>query len=60
MTLSHGCDGLSARRMAVLWTFCGPSLCRHDRRELMRNALRFGIVPEYLFFEELELTITRL
>ena len=38
VTLPHGCDGLSARRMAVLWTFRGPSLCRHVRRELMRNA----------------------
>jgi hypothetical protein len=24
--------------MAVLWTFREPSLCRHVRRELMRNA----------------------
>ena len=39
MTLPHGCNGLSARRLAGLWTFCGPSLCRHGRRELMRNAL---------------------
>src|SRR5438093_7560971 len=26
--------------MGVLWTFREPSLCRHVRRELMRNALR--------------------
>jgi hypothetical protein len=25
--------------MAVLWTFRTPSLCRHMRRELLRNAL---------------------
>jgi hypothetical protein len=36
--LPHGCDGLSARRMAVLWTFREPSLCRHVRCELLRNA----------------------
>jgi hypothetical protein len=39
VTLLHGCDGLNARRMAVLWTFREPSLCRHVRRELLRNAL---------------------
>src|SRR5215468_6919440 len=39
VTLPHGCDGLSARRMAVLWTFREPSLCRHVHRELLRNAL---------------------
>jgi hypothetical protein len=38
VTLPHGCTGLSARRMAVLWTFREFSLCRHARRELMRNA----------------------
>ena len=38
VTLPQGCDGLSARRMAVLWTFREFSLCRHARRELMRNA----------------------
>src|SRR5262245_16753948 len=38
VTLSHGCNGLSPRRMAVLWTFREPSLCRHVRRELLRNA----------------------
>jgi hypothetical protein len=39
VTLPHGRDGLSARRMAVLWTFRAPSLCRHVHRELMRNAV---------------------
>ena len=39
VTLPHGRDGLSARRMAVLWTFCEPSLYRHVRREFMRNAM---------------------
>ena len=39
MTLPHGRDGLSARRMAVLWTFREPSLYRHGRREFMRNAM---------------------
>ena len=38
VTRAHGCDGLSARRMAVLWTFHAPSLCRHVRRALLRNA----------------------
>src|SRR3989442_7419874 len=38
VTRPHGCNGLSARRMAVLWTFREPSLCRHGRRELLRNA----------------------
>ena len=37
VTLPHGCDRLSARRMAVLWTLCEPSLCRHMHRELLRN-----------------------
>ncbi len=40
VTLPHGRDGLSARRMAVLWTFRAPSLCRHVRRECMRDAAR--------------------
>ena len=40
VTLLHGCDGLNARRMAVLWTFREPSLCRHVRRAFMRNAWR--------------------
>jgi hypothetical protein len=39
VTLPHGCDGLSARRMAVWWTFREPSLCHHVRHELLRNAL---------------------
>ena len=39
VTLPHGCNGLSARRMAVLWTFRAPSLCRHVPHELMRNAV---------------------
>ena len=34
----QGRDGLSARQMAVLYTFREPSLCRHVHRELMRNA----------------------
>src|SRR5262249_29648751 len=38
MALPHGCDGLSTRRMAMLWQFRQPSRCRHVRRELMRNA----------------------
>ena len=37
VTLPHGCNGLSARRMAVLWTFCAPSLCRLVHHELMRS-----------------------
>ena len=39
MTRPQGCDGLSARRRAVWWTFREPSLGRHVRRELLRNAL---------------------
>jgi hypothetical protein len=39
VTLPHGRNGLSARRMAVWWTFRELSRCRHVRRELMRNAL---------------------
>ena len=39
VTLPHGCDELSARRMAVLWTFCAPSLGRHVPHELLRNAV---------------------
>jgi hypothetical protein len=38
VTLAHGCDGLRAPRMAVLGTCRAPSLCRHVRRELLRNA----------------------
>jgi hypothetical protein len=40
VTLPHGRGGLSARRMAVLHTFCEPSLCRQVHREFMRSALR--------------------
>ena len=39
VTLPQECDGLSARRMAVLWTFRAPSLCRHVHRELLRSAV---------------------
>ena len=39
VTLPQERDGLSARRMAVLWTFREPSLCRHVHREFMRNAV---------------------
>ncbi len=39
VTLPPGCDGLSARRMALLWTFREPSRCRHVHRELLRNAV---------------------
>src|SRR2546429_4649935 len=38
VTLPPGCDGLRARRMAVVWTFREPSLGRHGRRAFMRNA----------------------
>ena len=37
--LPHGRGGLSARRMAVLWTFREPSLCGHVPHALMRNAV---------------------
>jgi hypothetical protein len=40
VTLPHGCDGLNARRVGVLWTFREPSQCRHVRREFMRNTWR--------------------
>src|SRR5215468_1990214 len=39
VTLPQGRNGLSAWRMAVLSTFCEPSLCRHVHGELMRSAL---------------------
>jgi hypothetical protein len=39
MAQPHERDGLSAWRMAVLWTFREPSLCRRVHRALMRNAL---------------------
>src|SRR5712691_2677092 len=32
-------NGLNAWRMAVLWTFRAPSLCRHMHRELSRSVL---------------------
>ena len=38
VTLLHGRDGPSVRRMAVLCPFREPSLCRHVHRELMRSA----------------------
>src|SRR6266852_5652617 len=39
VTLPHGRNGLSARRMAVLYTFRELSLCRHVHHEFMRSAL---------------------
>jgi len=33
VTLPHERNGLSARRMTVLWTFREPALCRHVHRE---------------------------
>jgi hypothetical protein len=39
VTLPHGRNGLSVRRMAVLSTFREPSLCRQVHREFMRNAV---------------------
>jgi hypothetical protein len=39
LMLQHGRGGLSARRMAVLWTFREPSLYGHVPHELMRNAV---------------------
>ncbi len=38
MTLPPGRNGLSARRMAVLYTFREPSLGRQVHREFMRSA----------------------
>ena len=37
VTLPHGCDGLSARRMVVLWTSRELSLGHHVRRAFLRN-----------------------
>ena len=37
--LSHGCYGLSVRRMTGLCTFRRPSMCRPVPRQLMRNEL---------------------
>ena len=39
MTLPQRRNGLSARRMAVLYTFREPSLDRHVPHALMRNAV---------------------
>ena len=39
MPLPHGRNGLITRRMAVLYTFRAPSLCRHVHRELLRSVL---------------------
>ena len=39
VTLLQGRNGLRARRMAILDTFCEPFLRRHVHRELMRSAL---------------------
>src|SRR5439155_23024627 len=39
VTLPQGRNGLSAWRMAVLWTFREPSRCRHVPHEFMRNAV---------------------
>jgi hypothetical protein len=40
VTLPQGRDGLSARRMGVVWTFRAPSLGRHVHRDLMHKAVR--------------------
>jgi hypothetical protein len=39
VTFPHRRNGLNAREMAVLSTFCAPALCRHVHRELLRSAL---------------------
>ena len=39
VTRPQGCDGLSMRRMAVLWPVREPSLGRQVHRQLMRNEL---------------------
>jgi len=39
LTLPHVRYGLSVLRMVVLCTFSMPSMCRHVRRQLMRNEL---------------------
>ena len=44
MTLPHRGNGLSARRMAVLYAFDKPVLRRHVHCELMRSAL-FDMLP---------------
>jgi hypothetical protein len=47
VTLPHGRNGLSARRMAVLSTFRALSLCRQVHHELMRSAALYltPIIP---------------
>ena len=60
LMLSHGRGGLRARRMAVFCTFSSPYVSPSAPRIHAQPDTRFGIVPEYLFFEELEWTITRL
>jgi hypothetical protein len=37
LMIPHVRDGLSMRRIAVLWTFRKPSLCRSVPREFLRN-----------------------
>jgi hypothetical protein len=39
LMLPHGCEELHVRRMAVVWTFREPSLCRQVHRELLRSVL---------------------
>ena len=39
MTLSHECNGLRARSMAVWYTWRAPSLCRHVHHALLRSVL---------------------
>ena len=53
VTLSQGRDGLSARRMAVLWTFREPTMCRHVHRRFMRNELHnfTTIVPVTVYHQ---------
>jgi len=46
VTRAHGCDGPSARRMAVLWTCRAPSLGRHVRRACLRNTW-LDFTPSY-------------
>jgi hypothetical protein len=47
VTLPHRRNGLSARRMAVLYMLRAPSLCRPVHRELLRSALHdsTSIIP---------------
>ena len=39
VTLPHGRDGPSVRRMAVLWTFRKSPMCRPVHHQFMRNEL---------------------